>query len=198
MIDFPPNPSPGEEFTDSNGTVWVWNGTVWAVSSAPATLYGEAGSIAMYAGINEPIGWLHCDGRAISRASYPFLFQAIGTDYGDGDGSTTFNIPDLRGEFIRGFDAGRGVDAGRVFGSNQAGNVSTHQHATASPLGSSGVSWSFTSWPYGAAPGEPTRSTAGGGGANPGSQVPRNSGPPNSVEDDNRPRNVAVWYIIKT
>lgn len=59
------------------------------------------------------------DGSAISRNDYAALFNKIGTTFGDGDGSTTFNIPDLRGEFVRGFDDGRGVDSSRVFGSNQ-------------------------------------------------------------------------------
>lgn len=67
-----------------------------------------------------PSGWLKANGAAISRASYADLFSLINTFYGAGDGFSTFNLPDLRGEFIRGFDDGRGVDVGRVFGSNQA------------------------------------------------------------------------------
>jgi len=51
-----------------------------------------------------------CNGAEISRATYPELFAVIGTTYGEGDGSTTFQIPDLRGEFIRGWDHGRGLD----------------------------------------------------------------------------------------
>ena len=66
-----------------------------------------------------PSGWIDCDGSAISRTSYASLFSEIGTLYGVGDGSTTFNIPDLRGEFIRGYDNGRGVDSARVLGSSQ-------------------------------------------------------------------------------
>lgn len=63
--------------------------------------------------------WLVCDGRAVSRATYPALFDAIGTTYGVGNGSTTFNLPDLRGVFVRGHDAGRNLDPGRGFGSFQ-------------------------------------------------------------------------------
>lgn len=78
-----------------------------------------AGQIAFCAAGVIPQGWLECNGAAISRATYGTLFAAIGTNYGVGDGATTFNLPDLRGEFIRGADRGRGVDAGRVVGSHQ-------------------------------------------------------------------------------
>ena len=61
-----------------------------------------AGFIAAYAGANPPTGWLPCDGRAVKRSDYPELFEAIGTAYGEGDGSTTFNLPDLRGRFALG------------------------------------------------------------------------------------------------
>ena len=58
-----------------------------------------AGGIMVYAGASTPTGWLDCDGQAISRITYAGLFSAIGTAYGGGDGSTTFNVPDLRGRF---------------------------------------------------------------------------------------------------
>jgi len=83
------------------------------VPSAPAA------AIDFFAANAAPAGWLKANGAAISRATYARLFAAIGTTYGAGDGSTTFNIPDLRGEFLRGFDDGRGADPGRVFGSWQ-------------------------------------------------------------------------------
>jgi phage-related tail fiber protein len=66
-----------------------------------------------------PTGWLKANGAAVSRTTYAALFSAIGTTFGVGDGSTTFNLPDLRGEFMRGWDDGRGVDSGRAFGSAQ-------------------------------------------------------------------------------
>ena len=75
-----------------------------------------------------PDGWLICNGAAISRTVYVDLFAAIGTTFGNGDGSTTFNIPDLRGEFIRGIDLGRGIDSGRVFGSKQTQSMQKHYH----------------------------------------------------------------------
>lgn len=57
------------------------------------------GEIKMYAGNDEPTGWLKCDGRAVSRTTYSALFNVIGTTYGTGDGSTTFNLPDMRDRF---------------------------------------------------------------------------------------------------
>lgn len=75
-----------------------------------------------------PTGWLKCNGAAVSRTTYADLFAAIGTTFGVGDGSTTFNVPDLRGEFVRGWDDGRGVDSGRGFGSTQADELKSHTH----------------------------------------------------------------------
>ncbi|MCG3680244.1 phage tail protein [Aliarcobacter butzleri] len=88
-----------------------------------------------FATTNLPDGFLECNGAAISRTAYSKLFAAIGTTFGAGDG-TTFNIPDLRGEFIRGFDNGRGLDTGRTFGSKQADEFESHSHTgTASSAG---------------------------------------------------------------
>ena len=75
-----------------------------------------------------PTGYLECNGAAVSRTTYAALFSFVGTQYGAGNGSTTFNLPDLRGEFIRGFDNGKGVDSGRSIGSNQTGQNLSHDH----------------------------------------------------------------------
>ena len=88
-----------------------------------------AGIVSYFAGAAAPAGWMLCNGAAISRTVYARLFAAIGTSYGPGDGSTTFNLPDLRGEFIRGWDNGRGADPGRVFGSWQDSQNRRHQHS---------------------------------------------------------------------
>jgi phage-related tail fiber protein len=61
------------------------------------------------------------------------LFAAIGTTFGSGNGSTTFNVPDLRAEFIRGWDNGRGIDTGRVFGSSQLDAFASHTHSITDP-----------------------------------------------------------------
>jgi microcystin-dependent protein len=65
-----------------------------------------AGSVMAYAGAAAPTGWLLCDGSAQSRVRYPTLFQALGVAHGSGDGTTTFNLPDYRGRFLRGLDQG--------------------------------------------------------------------------------------------
>jgi microcystin-dependent protein len=78
-----------------------------------------SGSVMTFAMNTAPSGWLKANGAAVSRTTYAALFSVIGTTFGVGDGSTTFNLPDLRGEFMRGWDDGRGVDSGRAFGSAQ-------------------------------------------------------------------------------
>jgi len=89
-----------------------------------------AGQVIFFASATIPAGWLECNGATVSRTTYATLFTAIGTDYGAGDGSTTFQLPDLRGEFIRGADRGRGVDTGRVVGSGQADETKAHNHSS--------------------------------------------------------------------
>jgi phage-related tail fiber protein len=86
------------------------------------------GAIMHFARSTPPAGWLKANGAAVSRAIYSNLFAAIGTTFGVGDGSTTFNLPDLRGEFIRGWDGGRGIDPGRVFGDWQPDELKSHRH----------------------------------------------------------------------
>ena len=77
------------------------------------------GMVSSFASAAVPGGWLTCNGAAVSRTTYSDLFAKIGTVYGVGDGTTTFNLPDLRGIFVRGQDLGKGVDSGRVLGSVQ-------------------------------------------------------------------------------
>ena len=87
-----------------------------------------SGTVLYFAGQTAPAGWLKANGAAVSRTAYAALFAAIGTTYGAGDGRSTFNLPDLRGEFIRGWDDGRGVDTGHLFGSAQADAMRQHYH----------------------------------------------------------------------
>lgn len=72
------------------------------------------GTIKMFGGSTAPDGYLMCDGAAVSRTDYASLFAAIGTTYGAGDGSTTFNLPDLKGRFPLGAGAGNGLTARTV------------------------------------------------------------------------------------
>lgn len=86
----------------------------WIAKMSKTVLVGE---IKPYAGSNEPTGWLKCDGRAISRTEYSALFNVIGTTYGTGDGSTTFNLPDMRNRFP--------VGAGDSYALNAKGGANT-------------------------------------------------------------------------
>lgn len=67
-----------------------------------SSVHINIGCVVWCAGNITPAGTLYCDGSAVSRTTYAELFSAIGTTYGAGDGSTTFNLPDLRGQFVRG------------------------------------------------------------------------------------------------
>jgi len=69
-------------------------------NSAPG--FSPAGTIITFGGASAPTGYLACDGSAVSRTTYADLFAALSTTWGTGDGSTTFNVPDLRGAFLRG------------------------------------------------------------------------------------------------
>lgn len=98
-----------------------------------ANLSGASGMICWFARNSAPTGFLKANGAAVSRTTYAALYAAIGTTFGAGDGTTTFNVPDLRGEFIRGWDDGRGVDTGRVFGSAQTDEFQSHTHSVDPP-----------------------------------------------------------------
>ena len=92
-----------------------------------------SGAIQMFARATPPSGWLKANGGEVHRLDYPELFSAIGTTFGAGDGSTTFNLPDLRGTFLRGLDDGRGLDAGRTLGSYQDSANLAHNHGVSDP-----------------------------------------------------------------
>jgi len=110
---------PGDSLTIECQGPGIW----LAVGGSAANGQTNAGQVAYFAGQTPPLGWLKANGAAVSRTAYAALFAAIGTTYGVGDGSTTFNLPDLRGEFVRGWDDGRGVDAGRTYGGWQKGSL---------------------------------------------------------------------------
>lgn len=83
------------------------------------------GQVAYFRRTTAPSGYLKANGAAVSRTTYARLFAEIGTSEGPGDGFSTFNLPDLRGEFLRGWDDGSGVDAGRLIGTWQAAQSNT-------------------------------------------------------------------------
>jgi len=168
-----------------------------------------------------PTGYLECNGAAVSRTTYSALFAIIGTNYGTGNGSSTFNLPDLRGEFIRGFDNGKGTDSGRSIASSQSAQNASHNHSislsgttsTASLTGSiTKISETFQSG-GGSASGVFTK-TGGVNAGNTPSRVDTSpaagvdlnashnhtfsaSGTSGSQGSEARPRNIAMMYIIK-
>lgn len=88
-----------------------------------------SGVIIQFAGTTAPTGYLTCDGSAVNRTTYPNLFAAIGTTWGAGNGTTTFNIPDLRGYFLRGSGtSARDPDSPRAVGSAQTEAFASHTH----------------------------------------------------------------------
>lgn len=140
----PPNsPVNGEVYTDpTSGQSWMFNtsiGTSGAWESMPMPMGGlPAGSIIQWAGSVAPSNWFFADGAAVSRTTYASLFAAIGTTYGAGDGSTTFNLPDLRGRVPVGKNAGTFSTLGATGG---AESVTLTSAQSGLPAHTHGVSW---------------------------------------------------------
>ena len=149
------------------------------------------GTITAFAGNTIPVGWKICDGSAISRTSYDGLFTAIGIKWGQGDGSSTFNLPDLRGRFLRGVDGSAGNDPdanartalyiggniGNNVGSYQSDELKAHKH-------------NYNGW-YGPS-GNPATGTGGNGNTTSISIESTSTG-----GTETRPKNAYVIYIIK-
>lgn len=135
----------GTEFYESDtGVLYTYTGSVWDANvtagntvtftnktlTSPVitnpTITGPiwvdattSGQVSYFALSSAPSGWLKANGAAVSRTTYSALFTAIGTNYGVGNGSTTFNLPDYRGEFLRCWADGSGTDSGRTLHSFQ-------------------------------------------------------------------------------
>lgn len=151
-----------------------------------------AGTIISYAGRNIPNGWLLCDGSEINRLTYNVLYTQIDTVWGKGNGSTTFNLPDLRGRFLRGtngltnndldtatrYALNPGGNIGNKIGSYQNDELKSHQHQL--PIGSTGGGGPLTYYLYSS------------GGSNP------YYTPGYDIQGkETRPKNAYVYFIIK-
>jgi len=145
------SPSTGPGAVVHNGA-WLYPGAIsssdvedivnTSTTITNASLINPVGMIIPSASTNVPTGWLYCNGDAVSRTTYSDLFTSISTNYGGGDASTTFNVPDMRGLFLRGQDQGRGLDpdaasrtnlvltgiSGDEIGSTQLGDLESHIH----------------------------------------------------------------------
>jgi hypothetical protein len=97
--------------------------TTEVIGVAPVNF--PTGCVLPYAGTTAPEGWLLCDGSTVSRTDFAGLFAVLGSTHGQGDGSTTFHIPDLRGRFVRGVDgaANRDPDKATRTAANAGGNT---------------------------------------------------------------------------
>ncbi|WP_312093495.1 phage tail protein [Aminipila sp.] len=96
--------------SDAVATKYSLNGLNATPNKALDKALVPAGCVLWFANSTPPANFLYCNGAAVSRSTYADLFTAIGTKYGSGNGTTTFNLPDLRGAFIRGIDDGKGID----------------------------------------------------------------------------------------
>lgn len=175
-----------------------------------------AGQIGHTARSTAPVGWLKANGAAVSRIAFARLFAAIGTIYGAGDGFNTFNLPDLRGRFVRSWDDGRGLDPGRALGSAQGSQNQSHGHGVTISYAldhlhgqPSGVDGGFL---FGGNNGVGNNGTAQGvppGGAGFGNKMSHvyTTGPggghghsatvSNSGGDESRPTNIALLGLIR-
>lgn len=161
------------------------------------------GAILPFPGEIIPLGWCICDGREILQADYPDLYKILPTS---SDGKK--RIPDLRGEFIRGLDNGRGVDSGRLNGSSQGdairnitGNIGLYDARTTLDLFVNGNNGAFVDGTSTTPPGQTgKRSVIGDADTNLISRVAQKLFDASRVvptANENRPRNIAMNYIIK-
>jgi microcystin-dependent protein len=137
LASLPKAPAVGETVYQTDAASFrYYTGTRW--EGLP-----PGGIVEPFAGASAPAGWLLCDGAAISRATYTDLFAVIEIIYGAGDGSTTFNLPDLRGRAVHGADdmhnnpAGRMTMMGSLGAAGGSQYMQIHAH-TFSKSGSSG------------------------------------------------------------
>ena len=173
-----------------------YNGAAWGeiANGVPA------GSIFSFASTTVPSGYLECNGAAVSRSTYSTLFATISTTFGSGDGSSTFNLPDLRGQFVRGWanNASNTGDDGRSFASTQSDQNKTHGHtASVTDPGHRHVTKGHGTQDDGGS--NVTGSTSGGSSST--SMNDANTGISVSVASDGgaevRVKNIALMYVIK-
>ena len=174
-------------FRNEGNTAWIEIGELNQVNNKFFSSGTPSGAVMTFAQSSAPTGWLKANGATISRTTYASLFSAIGTTYGAGNGTTTFGLPDLRGEFIRGWDDSRGIDSGRSLGSAQGEALKSHKHINGNTTNSGGADL------YGNASGYNTADSIG--------QTTTNGTISAYTETvggtETRPRNIALLYCIK-
>lgn len=165
--------------------------TQFVQSALAALVVFPSGMVVPFAMSTAPTGWLICNGSAVSRTTYAALFAAIGTTWGIGDGTTTFNLPNMGGQFLRGWVSGQMVDSGRSFGSSQLDEFQGHYH---NPLAGTG----FYGFPSG--PGVIQEGSGNATVLNPTTGAPLTDGANGTPRTgtETRPVNLAMIYAIKT
>ena len=156
-----------------------------------------SGMIMPFAGTSAPTSWLACNGAAISRSTYATLYNAIGTTWGTGDGSTTFNVPDLRGVFLRGTGTNSNGAVGQSVGTYAADTYLNHSH-TASDSGHTHTytAVSGTSQATGGSGSNYYNSTTTGTTSTGNANITVATSTTGGTET--KPKNYGVLYIIKT
>ena len=156
-----------------------------------------SGMIMPFAGTSAPTSWLACNGAAISRSTYATLYNAIGTTWGTGDGSTTFNVPDLRGVFLRGTGTNSNGAVGQSVGTYAADTYLNHSH-TASDSGHTHTytAVSGTSQATGGSGSNYYNSTTTGTTSTGNANITIATSTTGGTET--KPKNYGVLYIIKT
>jgi phage-related tail fiber protein len=166
---------------------------------------GMTGSVHAFAMTSAPPGFLKANGAEVSRTAYARLFDRIGTTFGAGNGSTTFNLPDLRGEFLRGWDNGRGVDSSRAIGSGQIGTLQYHTHALPTGTGpGGGGAWGIgdEAWQESVTGGasindSPASSAKASTFYKSNGEATNTTWPTGDFGGETRPRNIALLFCIK-
>jgi microcystin-dependent protein len=177
----------GLRYNSDIGCVEYYDGSGWNSLVPP-------GTIVAYGGVTAPSGWLLCDGSTINRVTYAKLFIAIGVAWGNGDGVTTFHLPDARGRFLRGVNSGSGNDpdvgtrAASNTGGNTADNVGSKQTDAFASHNHSMPAISVVT------PGAGSSFQSGVNSGNPIILPVTNS---TGTSTETRPKNVNVNYIIK-
>lgn len=134
ILDFPHDPPPieGDEWEDNDGVEWLFWRESWVqIGGITQEVVGvPTGMVAPFAGVVAPAEWLLCDGAEISREDYADLFAIVGDIYGGGDGSSTFNVPNLIDRVVSGAGAHTPGDTG---GSEEIilieGQLPSHGHS---------------------------------------------------------------------
>lgn len=162
----------------------ISDGSVTLAKLNSNVIFVPSGGVMAFAMNGAPTGWLAADGTAVSRSTYAALFTAISTTYGSGDGSTTFNLPDLRGYFVRGSGTNGDGTVSGTFAAKQTDELKSHTHdlivGQRNSSGSGGSVNSPTQVGNGDTLGTSTVNITAIGGT------------------ETRPKNIAMFYCIKT